>query len=280
METKKILEAIQDVKSDTANIIKQMEQRFNLVAEKLEEHKNELSKHEQKWETYERVTREKNILIFGLPENEKNRRDLELICLELLTNVLKIDISITEIDNMYRVGSNRGEKVRPVLIKFIARRKVIEILSNRKNLKGSNIVISEDFPKKVQEDRKELIPVMKEMRKEGKHAIIKYNELYVEGNKMDKIEAKKMIKEKGDKKRILSEENEEETTNTKEESSKSKSKTENPDAKRPKQRQNIVNNYTSGPSNSGAKPIFEYMQRSRANSYDDRPIKGNTTRPM
>lgn len=48
-------------------------------------------------------------------------------------------------------------------------------------LKGTDIWIDEDFPKKVQEERKVLIQQMKEARKKGYRTQLRYNKLIING---------------------------------------------------------------------------------------------------
>lgn len=64
----------------------------------------------------------------------------------------------------------RGTKPMP----FIARCNYFpdkeEIRRSSKNLKGSTIGISERFPKEINDKRKQLIPIMKEARRNGHQA--------------------------------------------------------------------------------------------------------------
>lgn len=276
-DLKLILDAIAGVRSDLDNYKKQFEQKFVTTAENLETHERKISQIEQQWKYQDKLNREKNIIIFGIKEEEKSRNELENICLELLNKTLKIDTSIFEVDNLYRKGNKGQGKTRPILMKFTSRRKVIDILSNKKYLKETNIVISEDFPKEIIEERKQLIPLMKEFRKEGKHAIIKYDRLYVDGKLIEDATVKLMNQEKNDKKRQLSVEKEELKIST--EATRSNIdilNTEKQETKRLKPTQKPSNRDTDHRTPNSNTKIFEYMHRARSNSYDERPINPQT----
>ena len=60
--------------------------------------------------------------------------------------------------------------------------KKLKIVRQAKNLKGTDIWIGDDYPKKVQEERKNLIPYLKRARQEGKNASIRYNKLIINGS--------------------------------------------------------------------------------------------------
>lgn len=85
-------------------------------------------------------------------------------------------------------------------------KKVIEILANKKRLNKTKIAITEDFPPETMEIRKNLIPIMLQLRKENNHAYIKYDTLIVNG--------KPYQQNTDPKKRLRSEENTSEVANT------------------------------------------------------------------
>ncbi|KAK4875437.1 hypothetical protein RN001_011859 [Aquatica leii] len=54
-----------------------------------------------------------------------------------------------------------------------------EYFKNAKTLKGTDIWIDEDYPKEVQDERRRLIPYMKEARNKGYKALIRYDKLII-----------------------------------------------------------------------------------------------------
>lgn len=165
---------INQLRTELQNNQKGIQTSINKLEEKSESHEKKIS-------YMEKEGRRKNILILGLKEEENNPQELEAAILGLIQNQIKVNISITEIDYIQRIGKRNDKTSRPVLVKLLATRKAWEILNHRKNLQNSNLTLIEDFPKDVQEKRKKLVPLMKKMRQEGHHAIIKYDKLIVDG---------------------------------------------------------------------------------------------------
>lgn len=69
------------------------------------------------------------------------------------------------------------------MVTFVAFKTKMKIWENKNKLKDTRIWIEEDYPKKVNEERKKLRPHLIEARKKGQHAIIKYNALIINGEK-------------------------------------------------------------------------------------------------
>ncbi|KAK9889453.1 hypothetical protein WA026_004721 [Henosepilachna vigintioctopunctata] len=130
--------------------MKEMVQKLDNIAFELQEVKQEKNKLKKKRETQkgrivklERTIRTKNIIIKRIIDEELGR---------------------------YKVN-----RTRPVLVKLLKENKKIKIMKNAKQLKGTEISIDEDLQKNVQEERRALIPQLKEARNKGHKAIIKYN---------------------------------------------------------------------------------------------------------
>ncbi|GLV40249.1 hypothetical protein CBL_07155 [Carabus blaptoides fortunei] len=56
----------------------------------------------------------------------------------------------------------------------------IEILQKARLLKGSNIFVEEEYSQEVLAERKKLLPSLKQARKEGYKAFLKYNKLIID----------------------------------------------------------------------------------------------------
>lgn len=96
---------------------------------------------EEKQDSLEQYQRRQCLRIFGVPEEE--REDTDKIAMEVAA---KIGVTLEErdIDRSHRVG-RRGERPRPVIVKFVSYRKRREVFINKKLLKGSNITVREDL---------------------------------------------------------------------------------------------------------------------------------------
>jgi hypothetical protein len=88
----------------------------------------------------------------------------------------------TEIVEVRRIGTSyETRKKRPIVIKFRTRQCKLLILKRTKSLKGTDIWITEDFTKKVQQERKQLIPHFKQPEQDEHKALMKYDKLTIEG---------------------------------------------------------------------------------------------------
>ena len=100
-----------------------------------------------------------------------------------LINKLQIKIEkgkdITEMRRMGKEGSNNK---RPRLLELRTWNQKMEILRGKNKLKGTEIYISEDFPKEVLDQRRELVKYMKAARERGQNANLAYNKLKVDGS--------------------------------------------------------------------------------------------------
>lgn len=137
-------------------------------------------KQEEKINSLQREIRKKNIVIKGVEETEN---EIEKVTYDKVISIIqKIGITINpkeDIDVVKRIGKYKNERKRPILIKLTKESTKFMILKNAKNLKGTDIWIDEDYPKEVQEERRRLIPEMKEARNKGYSAQMKYNKLII-----------------------------------------------------------------------------------------------------
>lgn len=141
--------------------------------------KEQVAKQEERLEKLEREIRRKNIVVKGITDNE-NESEAETA--EKIYTVLhkigpNIDMKV-DIDEIRRIGNYKKEGKRPILVK-LTKDSMRSTILNTKNLKGTEIWIDEDYPKNIQEERKLLIPQMKEARQRGYKAYIRYNKLIV-----------------------------------------------------------------------------------------------------
>lgn len=146
-------------------------------------------------ESLEREIRKNNLVIKGIPEEEGEREeDTRNKMMEMAAKIgVKIDQEM-QIDDIRRMGRYKPKETRPILLKLTTRQKKMEILKQAKELKGTNIWIDEDYTKKVQEERKALIPHLKEARQHGYKAILRYNKLII-NNEVYEIENLQPAKE-------------------------------------------------------------------------------------
>lgn len=132
-----------------------------------------------------------NLIINGVPESDKEN------CLnkaaDILTKKLKIPASRVmkpggnsgdvSLDIAHRIGQKptSDTESRPLVLKLVDRHSKDVILQHAKNLKGSSISISEQFPAAIRAKRASLVPDLKKARSNGDTARIAYDKLVVNG---------------------------------------------------------------------------------------------------
>ncbi|KAF2881117.1 hypothetical protein ILUMI_25065, partial [Ignelater luminosus] len=86
-----------------------------------------------------------------------------------------------------KTGEKKENNTRPITIKGIKETTRGLIFKNTRNLRNTNIWIEEDLPKKIQEERKELVAKMKEARQKRFKAFLRYDKLLVEGEEENNV---------------------------------------------------------------------------------------------
>lgn len=130
----------------------------------------------------EKETRRRNIIVHGIEEKpNENWSELQTSVLELLNEKMEVNIKMEEIDQILRMGRKHEGQSRPINIKLITYWRKQEILRNTGKLKGIKIYIDHDLSKEEIQEKKKLLPIMMELRKNGNHAVMKGCNLIVNG---------------------------------------------------------------------------------------------------
>ncbi|KAI5634693.1 reverse transcriptase (RNA-dependent DNA polymerase) domain-containing protein [Phthorimaea operculella] len=159
-ETEKLQEKISKLEKDKTILEKQiLEIKYSI----------ESSKHQQS----------KKIVIYGLEEyQQEDEYDIHDRIINIFQDICNVDLT-GYIENFQRLGRN-GRK-RPLLIELISKRMTRYLLENKNCFKNTGLAISEQLNEQQIQNRKKLQDVLREERKKGKHAVIRDNQLYVEG---------------------------------------------------------------------------------------------------
>ena len=122
---------------------------------------------ESSMDDLEQYTRRNSVRLYGLPETEGEETTAATV--NALNENLLLDPPLTtqEIDRLHRVGP-RGDKPRPVLIKFATYRSRHRVYANRKALYSENsnvrLYLNEDLTRR----RAQLLAKARSLKKEGK----------------------------------------------------------------------------------------------------------------
>ena len=141
-----ILQEIKQVKSDVQELRADIDNLYK-----------EINYQEDRLDDMEQYSRRNCLLLHGLPETPNE--DSTSAALDVLGSKLGIQIDISAIDRCHRVGAMRKTRTaaaavkegpRPLIIKFVSYRNRDAVWKNKKNLKGTRLLITESLTKKRQ----------------------------------------------------------------------------------------------------------------------------------
>lgn len=176
---------ITDLKATTVYAYSGLENN-NQELNSLKEEVMNLKRRNIKLEAY---TRRENIKIFGIEDErgESNTRTEELVRIMMREkmNIPEEDVEGFHFERVHRIPTRqdiaRSSKPRPIIAKFSYYKDKEYMWSFVKNLKGSGIGISNDFPKEIDEIHQKLYPVLKEAKRTGQKASFKVDKLIISG---------------------------------------------------------------------------------------------------
>lgn len=163
----------------TSKINEHTDQRIGLICEELEKMKTVGAEHNKRILELEKQAKVRNIILFGVEEDEKSYEGLENKMINIFNNCLQVKCHKNEIEIIRRMGRKTENKLRPIIVTFTTFGKKLAILKNKTHLKDKNYYIKEDFPPQILEKRKELQADLEKARSEGKTAYIRYDRLIV-----------------------------------------------------------------------------------------------------
>lgn len=162
------------VSSDVATVKKDLQK----TEENVGLHERRIQDLENKCDYLENYAKRENLVFRGIEGS--NRESAEDCKFKVMTCVREMGINIfaQDISRAHRVKGKGFPK--PILVRFVNFEKKEEILRNKRRLKGSSIIIFEDFSGKVIAERRVLLEAMEAARKEGLYAVVQFNKLFVE----------------------------------------------------------------------------------------------------
>ncbi|XP_072380822.1 uncharacterized protein [Diabrotica undecimpunctata] len=146
--------------------------------------RTKITEQEVRIEILERQARRKNIVIQGVEENQTESEQETINKIKGIMKKIGVQTNLDEeLVEMRRIGRQGDPQnvPRPIILEMKKEATRMEILKAAKNLRGTKIYINEDFPKKILQERKHLLQLMKMVRQEGHTAALKYNKLWING---------------------------------------------------------------------------------------------------
>lgn len=197
-----INKAIKQIKEETCTLFEQNEQRkedIGLINSEIEDMKRENEKLKMEIKQLERKitttginytpeSNKKKIVIYGLVEyNKEPEYHLYNRLVDIFRDICNVDLS-GYIEETYRIGKFKNN-TRPLVIELITKRMTRYLLENRDYFQGTGLSISDFLDQNARRDRQVMRDEMLAARKKGLHAVIRNNELYIEGKIIKKNEA-------------------------------------------------------------------------------------------
>lgn len=183
---KKLQTDINDTKDSLkdmeTNITKNINNNINETVGNLQlkiEHLEQITEYqEMRLDSLERTQRQRNVVLFGVMEEERGYGDLTHKILKILNENMGVQCTLLEIQALRRIG-RKGAKTRPVILTLTTLGRKIEILKKWKNLQNTDYTIAEDYPPKILEKRKALYEQAKVEKDKGNKVLIKYDRLVI-----------------------------------------------------------------------------------------------------
>ena len=102
---------------------------------------------EDKIDILDDKSRKSNLVLSGVTEGIKENHEQ---CQKKVTDLLKakFEISNPDLNEAFRIGKPSQERSRDILVKFNSNYQRDSVLQKKKNLRGQNIFVNEDFCKK------------------------------------------------------------------------------------------------------------------------------------
>lgn len=175
-DTEKSLKQVEE--NITQKINEKLEEKFNKVEADINKIQNTQIEQEKRLDDFDRRLRQRNLIFFGIAEEEKNYSELEDLVLNIINFKMEVGCDRKEMEFVGRMGK-KNTKPRPIRLTLTTYGKKIALLQRKSTLEGSGSYIKEDFPPKVLEKRKALIPQLLEHKQKGNLAMLKYDQLIV-----------------------------------------------------------------------------------------------------
>ena len=138
---------VKAVLEKTTSELNEVKKSNSLLKEQLNENKHVTHVLNSNVNDLEQYSRRNNVRIFGIkdPNPKETYQQTENIVLNVLNTKLGMKISSGDIDIAHRIGRFQRDGNRAIIVKFSSRKCKYAVIYNRKRLKGSPIVISEDL---------------------------------------------------------------------------------------------------------------------------------------
>lgn len=170
------------------NMLVETNKKFDLMEKEITTIKKEctelkkLNKRQSiKVKLLEKEARAKNLVLYGLKIESDNMKDMLSEIVQVFNSKLEVSCLESDITYIRKLGNSPNKPT--LLIRFESEKKRNEILYKRFSLKGTNLVVTEDFPKEIREERRVLYKYYQLAREKGEDTKMRYDYVVVNSNK-------------------------------------------------------------------------------------------------
>lgn len=155
---------------------REVKTKLDNIQSKFESVNNVISQHSKKISKLDYNERRKNLVIFGVPENQT---DIETAIMTLFCTHMKISgLTLMELDFCRRLGKELNQdRPRPILVGLTTQRRKMEILKNSILLKGTSVFVKQDLSDEMRANHKKLRDERNMLRRQGKYAVIRSGQI-------------------------------------------------------------------------------------------------------
>lgn len=154
----------------------------DLVKDENRKLKDVIKTQERRIESIEKEIRKNKLVIHGIEETENESDNQLRQKIGKIMTGMKIEKHVQQgVREVRRIGRQINKMNRPVRIEMDNWNNKIDILKATKMLKGTKIIIEEEYTKETLAERKKLLPYMMEARDKGQRAFLNYNKLKING---------------------------------------------------------------------------------------------------
>lgn len=130
--------------------------------------------------------RSKNVIIFGLVDDDNTNQNIWLSISKLFAGV-KLEIPDVAIDDIYSLGKSPAK--RQIIVKFIAMRWAKIVLAKKRDFKPFNIFISKDLTPSERAEMKSQLLTIKSLKDAGFKPTLKKGKIYLDNRELSNEEA-------------------------------------------------------------------------------------------
>lgn len=146
--------------------------------------KKDLRANNEKLTALNNYSRRSNLIFDGITEQPDETSSALLDKIHQVFGKMNIsNYKCIKLERYHRLGHKAGKSNRPVIIRFSFFQDRELIWSNKKNLKGSQIYLREDFCKETLEYRQSLFPIIKAAKSDGKRCVVVGDTLIIDGKR-------------------------------------------------------------------------------------------------